>query len=562
MHGRQRLLTPLVWLLCAASSCCAATTEQEFAKYARLELSGRLTHRPEQVQFRLWFATTGPTLWPPFGIQDLRFYVDGRETEKPAAWSEYALTQHILPRGGGHSLNWSRTEDELKTTLGPGEHELFFLFGDVESNVLRVEVPRDGRLLFAPRTVIPYWPSVRGPWHKRPSKSSESELHKVAWNGSERGLRRLVAEGAQLDARNSYAETPLHYAAMRGFRDLVRILADAGANVNAQAQEGWTALHEAATQGDERMAELLILAGADVNASDGLGRTPLRLAARWGDRGTVNVLLGMGAEQDIFTASALGELGLATRMLTAEPELATKREKRYGSPPLHVAAEAGHADVVELLLTHGGALDAADNEGLTALHLAARRGHAEMVKLLLSEGPQVDTRDEVRQTALHLAAEAGHSEAVELLLSGGADPNATDERGKTPLHLAASSDYPEVVGLLISAGGRVKAKDDQGRTPMHYADSTEVVGRLVAGGASVEATDRQGLTPLFLAAGTGRKTVVAALLANEAEPNVSVRVLHPEGMLLFGTSTTPLEMAEFHGHREAVEILRKYGATE
>jgi len=52
---------------------------------------------------------------------------------------------------------------------------------------------------------------------------------------------------------------------------------------------------------------------------------------------------------------------------------------------LHVAAEAGHADIVSALLQQGAAYDAVDSDGESALHVACRMGHVAVVRVLLTE---------------------------------------------------------------------------------------------------------------------------------------------------------------------------------
>lgn len=56
-----------------------------------------------------------------------------------------------------------------------------------------------------------------------------------------------------------------------------------------------------------------------------------------------------------------------------------------------------------------------------ALHLAAVAGHAETLALLLSEGCDTAARDEDSLTPLHLAAAAGHVECARALAAAGAD---------------------------------------------------------------------------------------------------------------------------------------------
>lgn len=58
--------------------------------------------------------------------------------------------------------------------------------------------------------------------------------------------------------------------------------------------------------------------------------------------------------------------------------------------PLHVAAFLGHPEVATSLLRHGGKVDAATKNGMTALYLATLANKTEMVKLLLQSGATVD----------------------------------------------------------------------------------------------------------------------------------------------------------------------------
>jgi ankyrin repeat protein len=89
--------------------------------------------------------------------------------------------------------------------------------------------------------------------------------------------------------------TPLIYAAWRGNADLVeRIVAD-GADIAARDQEGKTALHRAAERGHGDIAGFLLARGADASAAAADGATPLMEAAAGGHAGIANLLVQRGA---------------------------------------------------------------------------------------------------------------------------------------------------------------------------------------------------------------------------------------------------------------------------
>jgi ankyrin repeat protein len=65
--------------------------------------------------------------------------------------------------------------------------------------------------------------------------------------------------------------------------------------------------------------------------------------------------------------------------------------------------------------------DVVDQSGRSALHLAADQGHLELMQVLLDHDASVDAEDGMgRRTPLYLAATKKDSEAVKLLLGHGA----------------------------------------------------------------------------------------------------------------------------------------------
>jgi ankyrin repeat protein len=87
----------------------------------------------------------------------------------------------------------------------------------------------------------------------------------------------LLANQAEVNAKDNYGGTPLHAAAVGGYKDVVELLLANKAGVNAKNNDGWTPLHEAAMSGQKDVAELLLANQADVNARNNKGETPLRM---------------------------------------------------------------------------------------------------------------------------------------------------------------------------------------------------------------------------------------------------------------------------------------------
>jgi ankyrin repeat protein len=97
---------------------------------------------------------------------------------------------------------------------------------------------------------------------------------------------------------------------------------------------------------------------------------------------------------------------------------------------LHVAAEGGYTDIVELLLANGALVDAvAITSKATALNLAAQNGHTRVCRLLLSRGADVNHKNGYGNTPLHSAVRNGSADCVDALLAAGAIVDAVNNKG-------------------------------------------------------------------------------------------------------------------------------------
>ena len=72
--------------------------------------------------------------------------------------------------------------------------------------------------------------------------------------------------------------TPLHLAAISGHKKVAELLLANKAEVNAKDKTGQTPLHRAAANGHKDVVELLLANKAEVNAKDNDGYTPLQAA--------------------------------------------------------------------------------------------------------------------------------------------------------------------------------------------------------------------------------------------------------------------------------------------
>lgn len=89
----------------------------------------------------------------------------------------------------------------------------------------------------------------------------------------------------------------------------------------------------------------------------------------------------------------------------------------------------------------------------SSLHIAAEGGHSDLIDMLLRSGSAVDEPDSESNTALHRATKNQRLRVVQILLLHGADPNLMNAAGRTPVHIAVSTGSIEIVQTLVRFGG-------------------------------------------------------------------------------------------------------------
>ena len=89
----------------------------------------------------------------------------------------------------------------------------------------------------------------------------ETYLLKAIGRGDVAEVKRLLASGANVNAKNNDGETPLHWASGEGHAGMVKRLLASGANVNAKNKYGQTPLHVASYNGQAEVVKILKDAG-------------------------------------------------------------------------------------------------------------------------------------------------------------------------------------------------------------------------------------------------------------------------------------------------------------
>ncbi|KAI0186023.1 ankyrin repeat-containing domain protein [Xylaria flabelliformis] len=310
-----------------------------------------------------------------------------------------------------------------------------------------------------------------------------------------------------------------------------------------EASSGWDAeenvhgLHLSAYFGLTETVSSLLATDVDVDIEDCLQTTPLMYAAQAGHADIVHLLLHSGADPG--------------------------RICRRGRTALHRACEGNYAKVVAEIVSSPrdvavNVIDAGNPYNLSALMWAVSNENSEIVKHLLTR-KDIDVNlkcpNYFQFGALHHCVLGGQIEIAKLLLSDARIAiNAVDNSRQTALTLAAQQGYGDMVSLLLEKGADTDARDVyDGPALLRAVDENalECVRILVEHGVDYKFKDFHGRNILHGCAINGRGTIMRYLLKTlpELDPNA-------QG----DAGETPLHDAVGRNAEAVVRVLLEYGA--
>jgi len=328
-------------------------------------------------------------------------------------------------------------------------------------------------------------------------------------------VRRLLANGANIDAQGMYKDTPIAFAVKNSLYDVVKELLESGTLTTYVDERGNSLLHLAR---DGRIAQLLIDAGLDVHAENKKGDKPLHYAAKLMLPGVASVLMQSGAipgatnelqqtplhgVRSVEVAQTLLARGACVQALDSKGNnlLHSMLSQNKG---LHVFY---WADIGDFLLNSGLIANRLNDEMESVLTLVIRYKFCDMLNLLEESGLDMyKLHFQQRVPSLAYAARANFVYGVNMFLRLEMSLKDTDYRGRNALHYAASSKRGDCLKVLVDSytgpdkGSLINLPDTfEQDTPLHFAANdlnVAAVQCLLENGAFHSPVNNDGKTPM------------------------------------------------------------------
>jgi ankyrin repeat protein len=194
------------------------------------------------------------------------------------------------------------------------------------------------------------------------SMTPDTRLLRAADDGGVVAVEAALADGADIETRDSRDRTALLLAVTRDHVDVATLLVKRGADVNAVDDQRDTPFLVTGVTGSVRMLDALLPGGPNTRMTNRFGGVSVIPAAERGHAEYVEAVLER-TDIDVNHVNDLGWTALLEAVILGD-----------GGPR--------HQDVVRILLASGADPTIADRDGVTALQHARNRGFTELVDLL------------------------------------------------------------------------------------------------------------------------------------------------------------------------------------
>ena len=336
-------------------------------------------------------------------------------------------------------------------------------------------------------------------------------LHQAATLGNVPLMQSYLEAGFDISELNDRGDTPLACAIRAGHLDVAKLLYQKGVKKSFRNKHEQIYLHLAVKSGKKDMvAWVYSWSKTESESLDRRGSTPLALAVRGKHLDIAQFLVNEAHASCLVRDKQVRSL-LHLSVSGTDPEMTkwllsldvVKKNLLHstdakGLYPIQTAVLNGQVDHCKELVNQGAKLHVEDKQKRTLMHLAAEAGHCEMIEWLNGQSEFLSIKDSEGKTPLASGVAAGNTEAVRLLLQLGADKNVRI-RGNTLLHLALSKGTYALIDLLLQYDSVLEVENDEGHTPLQLAvlsGRKDLADYLYGRGASLNRKNKLQETPL------------------------------------------------------------------
>lgn len=343
----------------------------------------------------------------------------------PSAVAEFTQQGQPLSRAGARAAvaashgfsGWQALAHHLRGLSGEPFAQAFRLIEERDADRLAAHLDRYPDLL------------------SRKGTNGNDLLGLAAGSCDERLVRVVLDRGADPSTANAHGWTALHQAGYSNLPWMARLLLDAGASPDVHGRgDGGTPLVAALFWGHRKVAKVLAsssLAPGNLRVAAGLDRVDLLPHASAGHRGFYRPHSGFPAwtpgssrQEALDEAVAWAARNGSTKAMEWLVQHGARTDKDvYRGTPLIWAAWRGRDEAVRWLLAAGAGVNQratfggpSHGQGVTALHMAAEAGRATTVDILLDAGADRSLTDDLyNSTPAGWADHGGHPELPRLL---------------------------------------------------------------------------------------------------------------------------------------------------
>lgn len=337
--------------------------------------------------------------------------------------------------------------------------------------------------------------------------SGNSVMHIAVEKNSKPLLTFLIEKGAAIDGRNSLGETPLYYSIGKNKTTSFNYLLANNANIEIPNNDNFTPLYFSVQLKNLSFVKSLVQKGAVVAKPMGADEIyPAALAYESRRTDILKVLLANNPVDDARTG---------TNRISLFLDSVDKNRK---------------ADM-EIFLKAGADPNSSMPDGNSAMITAILKGYVNLIKPLLDAGVSVHSKDKDGKSLLLIAHESyvgkinsTRLKIVELIFDAKADPNTKTLEGKTLLQDYVERGWEGLTKKAIDSGADIHVITKNNNQLIHLAarsGKANLVTNFLNLGAEVNATGDGNNTALHIAAEIDSLPIIAALLKRGANPNLN-----------------------------------------